>query len=205
MAFITLKEKMSVFEIIVMLCSFGGVAIVAYSQSNREDQRSNPATSAGEHFLSENELLTSILGCTACVMLSMSNGVMAVLTRMMQSLKVGIMMNYIAIICLTIMVIALLAEKFITGKPLRIVNYDAEQYLWGFLVAVLNIATLLFKIVAYQNERSGVITLLAFVGIVYAFLGDIFIFNEEFTILQLLGILVILVFNIALVCSKIKC
>ena len=138
-------------------------------------------------------------------MLSMSNGVMAVLTRQMQSLKVGIMMNYIAIICLTIMVIALTAEKFITGEPLRIINYDAEQYFYGFLVAVLNIATLLFKIVAYQNEKSGLITLLAYSGIVYAFLGDIFIFDLDFSNLQLLGILIILVFNVALVSTRIKC
>lgn len=130
---------------------------------------------------------------------------MAVLTRQMQSLKVGVMMNYISIICLTIMVIGLTVEKLISGEPLRIINYDAEQYLYGFLVAVLNIATLLFKIVAYQSEKSGLITLLAYVGVVYAFLGDTFIFDLDFSNLQLLGILIILAFNIALVAARIKC
>lgn len=113
-----------------------------------------------------------------CVILSMANGVLAVLTRMLQSLSVGIMMTYIALISLVLMTIGLLTEKFITGDPLRIANYDAEQYMFGFLVGSLNIAGLLFKIVAFQNEKSGLITMLAYIGLVYAALGDHFIFNE---------------------------
>ena len=84
-----------------------------------------------------------------CVMVSLTNGLLAVLTRMMQSLEVGIMMSYIAFISLVILMIALLIEKFIRGEPLRIANYDAEQYLFGFLCGSLNVAQLLFKIVAY--------------------------------------------------------
>ena len=84
-----------------------------------------------------------------CVILSMANGVLAVLTRMMQSLSVGIMVNYMAIISLVILTVGLLIEKLITGEPLRIANYNAEQYMYGFLVGALNITVLIFKIVAY--------------------------------------------------------
>ena len=50
--------------------------------------------------------------------------------------------------------------------------------MYGFVVGALNIAGLLCKIVAFQNERSGLITMLAYIGLVYAFLGDLFIFEE---------------------------
>ena len=42
--------------------------------------------------------------------------------------------------------------------------------------------------------------MLAYVGLVYAALGDYFIFKEQFSLLMLLGISVILTLNIALVC-----
>ena len=109
-----------------------------------------------------------------------------------------------AIISLALMTTGLLIEKFISGEPLRILNYDAEQYMYGLLLGALNMAGLLAKIVAYQNERSGFITMLAYVGLFYAVLGDHFIFHAEFSLLMLLGILVILTLNIALVCLKIK-
>ena len=56
--------------------------------------------------------------------------------------------------------------------------------------------------IAMQNERSGFITLLGYIGLVYAFLGDILIFNEKFAWLGLLGISIILLLNISLVVDK---
>ena len=110
------------------------------------------------------------------------------------------MITYMSIISLIILIIGLLVEKSITGEPLRIANYDAEQYMYGFIVGALNMITLVFKIVAYKNERSGFVSMLAYVGLVYAGLGDHFIFEEQFSLLMLLGISVILTLNISLVC-----
>ena len=52
---------------------------------------------------------------------------------------------------------------------------------------------------AYQNERSGLITLIGYIGLVYAFLGDTFIFDESFVALEIVGVLIILVMNIFLI------
>jgi drug/metabolite transporter (DMT)-like permease len=118
---------------------------------------------------------------------------------MMQAIEVTVMMTYIALISIAIMTIGLLVENAITGGPLRIVNYSGEQIMFGLLAGSLNMSALLFKIIAFQNERSGFITVLAYIGLVYAFLGDKFLFGEEFSLMAYGGLLLIFLLNVALV------
>ena len=79
------------------------------------------------------------------------------------------MMVYIALVSIVLMTTGLLIENIITGGPLRILNYNKEQCLFALGSGALNIGGLFFKIVAYQNERSGFITLLGYIGLIYAF------------------------------------
>lgn len=58
--------------------------------------------------------------------------------------------------------------------------------------------------IAMQSERSGFVTMLGYIGIVYAFIGDLTIFHQSFGWLEAVGIVVILTLNIALLCSKWK-
>ena len=46
------------------------------------------------------------------------------------------------------------------------------------LICTSDKMSMILMTIAMQNERSGFITLLGYIGLVYAFLGDIFIFNE---------------------------
>ena len=66
-----------------------------------------------------------------------------------------------------------------------------------------NMSALFARTIATQNEKSGLITLISYIGFVYAFLGDTFIFNESYTTLQMCAILIILAFNVALVTQRI--
>ena len=74
--------------------------------------------------------------------------------------------------------------------------------MFGFLAGGLNQFALLFKIIAYQNERSGLITLLAYIGLVYAFFGDYLVFNERLSAMEIAGIGMILFINVGLIISK---
>lgn len=130
-----------------------------------------------------NTKLAGIIGITMCLTVSVANGVLAILTRMMQSIHVSVMMSYIALVSLLILTVGFLIELAVVGGPMRLFNYSSEQYLFGFLTGAVNILGLISKIIAYQNERSGLITLLAYIGLVYGYLGDVLIFNETFTII----------------------
>ena len=114
------------------------------------------------------------------------------------------MMSYITLISLLLISIGLLMENLVKGGPLRIVNYTGKQYFYGILTGAINSLALFFKIVAYQNERSGLITLMQYVGLVYAFIGDYLIFNERLSAFEIVGILIILLLNIALVVQNMR-
>ena len=197
-AYMVVGERMTVFEISGMLLSFVGVILIAIAQGRR------PLEVENTEFLlfGDDVRLAGIVGCSCMIVLSMANGVLSVLTRMMQSLHVSVMMVYIALISLIIMTVGLLIENWVAGGPLRIVHYTSEQYGYGFACGVLNVLALIFKIVAYQNERSGFVTLLGYIGLIYAFLGDTFIFNVSFGAMELIGVLIIFVLNMSLIFSK---
>lgn len=69
-------------------------------------------------------------------------------------------------------------------------------------ISAVNFIALSAGTIAVQNERSGFVTLIGYIGLVYAFLGDMIIFKEQLAWLELLGISIVLCMNIALVCQK---
>ena len=180
MAYATIGESMTIFEIVAMIVSFGGVIMIALARRSSTDTIEEETESQG--MFGDNAKLAGIIGIIMCVVVSIANGSLAVLTRMMQSIHVSVMMSYIALISIFLLTIGFLIELAIVGGPMRLLNYSSEQYMFGFLTGSVNIFGLICKIVAYQNERSGFITILAYGGLIYGFLGDVFIFNESFTV-----------------------
>ena len=79
-AFMTIGEKMSTFEIVMMFMSFGAVVMVALSQgSASEDEDMDTEI----QWFGNNTKLAGIVGCCAMVLLSIANGILSVLTRIL--------------------------------------------------------------------------------------------------------------------------
>ena len=83
-------------------------------------------------------------------------------------------------------------------------QYDFESWLILIALGFINVVSTYAKITAYQYERPGFVTLLAYIGLIYAFIGDVFIFHENFAIAELFGILIVLALNLSLVFSKLQ-
>ena len=98
----------------------------------------------------------------------------------------------------------ILCESWVRESSIRVFSYNATQYGWIFGVAAVNFIGLVANTIATQNERSGFITLIGYIGLVYAFMGDLLIFEEKLAWLEVLGISIVLCMNILLVCSKWK-
>lgn len=123
LAFCMIGESMSRFEIVAMVISFGAVMLIAFGRSNQEsqDKEFEPM------FFSDNLKMASFVGILMSLILSMANGTLSVLTRMMQSISVATMMTYIALISLIIYTVALTIENLASGGgPLRCLNYTGE-------------------------------------------------------------------------------
>lgn len=71
----------------------------------------------------------------------------------------------------------LVAEALITGNKVRVLYLTLEQYGLMVLASFFNTFGLITNTIAMQNEKSGFVTLLGYISVIYAFLGDILIFN----------------------------
>lgn len=136
---------MNLFEIVAMFVSFGAIVLIALAQNSKveSDEKMEPL------FFADNPKLAGIIGCSLMVILSISNGFMSVLTRIMQGIPISSMIVYIVSITFVIFATGLLIENAIKGGPLRILNYNGEQYAWGFAVGTANVLELYFKIMAF--------------------------------------------------------
>ena len=146
MGYMLIGEEMNIFEIAAMFVSFGAIVLIALAQNSKAeaaDEEMEPL------FFAENPKLAGIIGCSLMVILSITNGFMSVLTRIMQGIPVSSMMVYISVVTFLIFVTGLLIENAVKGGPMRILNYSGEQYGWGFAVGAANVMALYFKIMAY--------------------------------------------------------
>lgn len=115
----------------------------------------------------------------------------------------SVMLFYYAVVASFCTLLMILGEAWIKSQAIRLFSYNAEQWMFCLLVSIVNFIGLNCQTIALQNERSGFITLLGYIGLVYAFMGDLFIFRETFQWLELVGVSIVLVLNVALICSKI--
>lgn len=67
---------------------------------------------------------------------------------------------------------------------------------WQCTVGCISLGALFFtamqsNTIANQNDKSGFVTLIGYLGCCYALLGDIFIFHETFSTQQIIGMCVV--------------
>ena len=98
----------------------------------------------------------------------------------------------------------ILIEGYFNSGPLRIFNYSKEQYIWALIPSLINYVAYGSQTIAMQNDSPAFVTLLAYIGLVYSFFGDVVIFNEELRPLELVGVALILSMNVWMVYDKLK-
>ena len=101
-------------------------------------------------------------------------------------------------------IIMLAVSPSLTGKPIQTFSYTPMQYAFAILTSVLNFIFMILNTVAMQNEKSGLLSLLFYISLVYAFIGDTFIFNSFLVQQEVIGIAIILTLCIALIMKKIS-
>ena len=150
--------------------------------------------------LKDNDSMAGIIGCICVLSTALLNGVIAVQTRMMQKMSVLVTMFYIALFSVIGTWGILLIEYGVADHDkLRIMSLTSEQFWFGILSGAVNFCSLACKTVAYQNEKSGLITMIGYIGLVYGFLSDTFIFEQSIGGLEIAGVLIILIMNVLIV------
>ena len=124
------------------------------------------------------------------------------MTRQMQKIHFATVLLYYSGLAFPVTAAFLFFEAQLNAHTMTIFGYDSFQYGWLFFIAFINYMGLNAVTIAMQNEKSGLITLLGYIGLVYCFLGDLFIFDEVPNWLEASGVLLILSMNVSLICQK---
>ena len=68
------------------------------------------------------------------------------------------------------------------------------------IFSALNLTCL---VIAYQNDKSATVSLLAYIEIVYAIVADLIIFDQRFVPMEIVGASIITFFNLLTIWYKI--
>lgn len=123
----------------------------------------------------------------------------------MQNISITVTIFFVASLSTLCISIFLLVEYWRSEDAnLRVFSLTFEQLGFAILAGLANLLTFTMKTVAYQNEKSGLITLIGYIGLVYAFLGDIFFLSETMSPIEIVGVLLILTLNVLVVLLRVR-
>lgn len=160
-----------------MIIAFIGIIVLALAEPVDQEKLQSTQQMIG---------IVCVIACSWCYA-----GV-AVATRKMQKLHFAVVLFYYSVLATVCLFVYLASEALITKNSFRFFHYSSEQYAYTFGVCVINAIALTSNTIATQCEKSGFVTMLGYLGVVYGFCGDIFIFNQQFSAQELVGAFIIL-------------
>ena len=204
LAWLVLGDKISCFEICAMFISFGGVVMIGMTSTTDEEAEEESLEVVKEEsptkfFTGRTEI---IVGCICILVTAWGFSTVNVINRKLQKIPFAVLNIWYGLFAWVATLALLVGESVVYKKPFRLFSYDSNQYLISAVASIINFGTISCQTIAMQNERPGFVALLGYIGLVYAFLSDTFIFHERFSPLELAGITLILVMNLFLISSK---
>mmetsp|Transcript_12508 Transcript_12508/g.14904 ORF Transcript_12508/g.14904 Transcript_12508/m.14904 type:complete len:140 (+) Transcript_12508:675-1094(+) len=112
---------------------------------------------------------------------------------MMQKMHWSVILFYYSVVALIMITIGYLATTLPAGQASRLLSYSWEQFGWIFITSAFNMISLISKTISNQNEKSGIVAMFGYVGLVYACLFDFFIFDDALNWLEWIGAAIIMV------------
>ena len=184
-------------EVIGILACFCGVIMMAASDGADEVPDSNSAMQG-----SGLQTFGRLVGVLVMVFVAFNDGLLAVMARTMKSLHFSLLMFWFSAIGMAILAGYFACYSALTHSMPRILTYDFDQLYNLVLTGIFSALNLTCLTIAYQNDKSATVSLLAYIALVYAFLADTVIFSHNFVFLELSGALLITSFNLFTIVYK---
>ena len=144
---------------------------------------------------------------------SLAFSTITVITRKIKSVHFSLMMFYYGLFA-SIVLICWLSIEFLffsentnyscsPGK-LRLLCYNSHQWFLLLAVAINNSISMNFMTIASQYEKPAFITSIIYIQLVYVLIIDIAFFDVRFQYLELVGAIVVILFNAMNVTNKLR-
>ena len=192
-------------EIIIMVLSFICVVTISVNDASKAKDEEVVVEEDESTFLADwSASAVYVVGALVMLSTAMINSVITVQSRMLQGYHFIVLQFWVAAFSVLFTGAILVIENLSTGGPFRAFQYDGTQYLWIAGIAVSQILCMMAKIITFQNERPAFVSIMTYVSIVYAFAGDIVVFDKVPYPLTVIGCVIILTLNITLYARKFR-
>ena len=136
------------------------------------------------------------------VFVAFNDGLLAVMARSMKQIHFSLLMFWFSTIGMLILITYLAGNALYYQTTPRILTYNWDQMTNLILTGIFSALNLTCLTIAYQNDKSATVSLLAYIALVYAFSADTIVFNHNFVPLELMGALLITTFNLFTIVYK---
>lgn len=123
------------------------------------------------------EKMTYLTGTIFGIIAAFCFSLLGVMTRKLQKIHPTTMLFSYSIVGFVATLLILIIESLATWSPWRFGTYSWGQYGWMVLASTISTFSLICNIIAAQNEKAAIIQMIGYVSLIYAFLGDYFIFD----------------------------
>ena len=193
LAYFSFGEKLIPMELVAMGICFAGMVTITFSGSNKAEDSVGEATTK----YSSSQLIT---GYSLVFICSWVAATCSILCRALKGINSGVIMFWHGCMGLTLATIGISVDYVVcdagTDNGLQLFNYSKEVYLLMAAATLGDTIAVNFVTMAFQSDSSSFVSLISYLGVIYAFIADCLIFNESFTWVELsaaIGILIITV------------
>lgn len=137
-----------------------------------------------------------IVGILIMLFVAFNDSMLAVLARKMKEIHYSIIMFWFSALGVIMVISLLLFTAVVKNETPTIFTYNADQMYNLIMTGIFSALNLTCLTIAYQNDKSATVSLLAYIALVYAFTADIVVFSHKFVFLELMGAAIITFFNI---------
>ena len=145
-----------------------------------------------------------VLGIGVMLFVAFNDATLAVLARKMKELHFSIMMFWFSAIGLMFILAYLIGVYILTKDYPAFFYYNQDQYKNLTLTGIFSALNLTCLVIAYQNDKSVTVSLMAYIELVYVIVADLLIFDQKFVPMEIVGASIITFFNIITICYKMK-
>ena len=196
-------------EGIGILACFAGVLMIASAADEHPDEvemfDDTPNHDEMEVELFDNSKNTlRLIGIFTMLFVAANDASLNVLARTMKDLHYSLIQFWFSAIGLAFLIVYIIISCCVRGDWPTFFYYDGEQILFLVGTGVFSALNLTCLVIAYQNDGSAFVSLLAYIALVYAFLADITIFKLTFVAMEISGAAVITFFNVFTIWYKMK-
>ena len=197
LGFLINNEPFLKIEMVGILACFCGVLMMALSEEDEAnfEEQNDIQIKNWENF-------GRLVGVLVMVFVAFNDGLLAVMARTMRQIHFSLLMFWFSAIGMIILVTFLVCNAAYYWTTPMLLTYDANQMYNLVLTGIFSALNLTCLTIAYQNDKSASVSLLAYIALVYAFSADTIIFNHHFVPLELMGAVLITVFNLFTIVYK---